>query len=140
MSTQGARARRGVQDYFYWPRKRLFYEARQQSHGDLQNILAHGWEAIRVQPMTQETQMQLEPGAILRSGRETITIVSAHITPAGRPEVSYLADGKLWAFPRRSVERALACMGFVAVGQEDPAVLAERVRLAQANYRARRAA
>ena len=89
---------------------------------------------------TPQTPLHLTPGAILRSGRETITIVSAHVTPAGRPEVSYLADDKLWAFPRRSVERVLSCMGFAPAGQEDPAVLAERVLLAEANYRARVAA
>lgn len=89
---------------------------------------------------TTQTPLTLTPGSILRSGRETITIVSAHVTPAGWPEVSYLADDKLWAFPRKSVERVLAAMGFALVGQEDPEVLAERVLLAQATYRARRAA
>lgn len=89
---------------------------------------------------TPQTPLTLTPGSILRSGRETITIVSAHVTTAGRPEVSYLADDKLWAFPRRSVERVLAAMGFSPSGQEDPAVLAERVLLAEATYRQRRAA
>ena len=35
---------------------------------------------------TPQTPLHLTTGAILRSGRETITIVSAHVTPAGRPE------------------------------------------------------
>lgn len=45
-----------------------------------------------------------------------------------------------WIWPRRSTERTLSGMGFVVTGQEDAAVLAERVRLALATYKARRAA
>ena len=83
--------------------------------------------------------MQLEPGAILASpqGRGTITIVSVDAC------VTALVDNQVWIWPRRSTERTLSGMGFVVTGQEDPAVpavLAERVKLAQATYRARRAA
>ena len=51
-----------------------------------------------------------------------------------------LVDNQVWVWPRRSTERTLHGMGFVVTGQEDPAVLAERVKLAQATYKARRAA
>lgn len=80
--------------------------------------------------------MQLEPGAILASpqGRGTITIVSVDAC------VTALVDDHVWIWPRRSTERTLHGMGFVVTGQEDPEVLAERVLLAQATYKARRAA
>lgn len=80
--------------------------------------------------------MQLEPGAILASpqGRERLTIVSVDAC------VTALVDDHVWIWPRRSTERTLHGMGFVVTGQEDPAVLAERVLLAQATYKARRAA
>ena len=80
--------------------------------------------------------MQLEPGAILASphGRGTITIVSVDAC------VTALVDNQVWIWPRRSTERTLMGMGFVVTGQEDAAVLAERVKLAQATYRNRRAA
>ena len=82
------------------------------------------------------TTMQLEPGAILASpqGLGTITIVSVDAC------VTALVDNQVWVWPRRSTERTLHGMGFVVTGQEDPAVLAERVKLAQATYKARRAA
>ena len=51
-----------------------------------------------------------------------------------------LVDDHVWVWPRRSTERTLNGMGFALVGQEDPEVLAERVLLAQATYKARRAA
>ena len=54
--------------------------------------------------------------------------------------VSLLVDGHLWVWPRRSAERVLATMGYRVAGAEDPAVLAERVELARAEARARRAA
>ena len=75
-----------------------------------------------------ETNMQLEPGAILASpqGRGTITIVSVDAC------VTALVDDHVWVWPRRSTERTLSGMGFALVGQEDPDVLAERVALAQA--------
>ncbi len=83
-----------------------------------------------------QTTPQLEPGAILASpqGRGTITIVSVDAC------VTALVDDHVWVWPRRSTERTLNGMGFALVGQEDPEVLAERVALAQATYRARRAA
>ena len=79
------------------------------------------------------SSMQLEPGAILASphGRGTITIVSVDAC------VTALVDDHVWIWPRRSTERTLMGMGFVVTGHEDPAVLAERVKLA---YRSRRAA
>mgnify|MGYP003558753311 CR=1 FL=1 len=77
--------------------------------------------------------MQLEPGAILASphGRGTITIVSVDAC------VTALVDDHVWIWPRRSTERVLASLGLAPAGHEDPAVLAERVKLA---YRSRRAA
>lgn len=83
-----------------------------------------------------QTTPQLEPGAILASpqGRGTITIVSVDAC------VTALVDDHVWVWPRRSTERTLNGMGFALVGQEDPEVLAERVLLAQATYKARRAA
>ncbi len=80
--------------------------------------------------------MQLEPGAILASpqGRGTITIVSVDAC------VTALVDDHVWVWPRRSTERVLASLGFAPAGHEDPAVLAERVKLALATYRSRRAA
>ena len=76
--------------------------------------------------------MTLTPGAILASpqGRGTITIVSVDAC------VTALVDNQVWIWPRRSTERTLMGMGFVVTGQED----AERVKLAQATCRARRAA
>lgn len=83
-----------------------------------------------------QTTPQLEPGAILASpqGRGTITIVSVDAC------VTALVDDHVWVWPRRSTERTLSGMGFVVTGQEDPEALAERVLLAQATYKARRAA
>ena len=80
--------------------------------------------------------MQLEPGAILASpqGRGTITIVSVDAC------VTALVDDHVWIWPRRSTERTLHGMGFVVTGHESAEVLAERVLLAQATYRQRRAA
>lgn len=77
----------------------------------------------------------LTPGAILASpqGRGTITIVSVDAC------VTAIVDERMWVWPRRSTERALSGMAFAVVGHEDSAVLAERVRLAQAIYQARRA-
>lgn len=85
---------------------------------------------------TTQTPPHLTPGAILASpqGRGTITIVSVDAC------VTALVDNQVWVWPRRSTERTLSGMGFVVTGQEDPEVLAERVALAQATYRARRAA
>lgn len=85
---------------------------------------------------TPQTPLHLTPGAILASpqGRGTITIVSVDAC------VTALVDDHVWVWPRRSTERTLSGMGFVHVGAEDPDVLAERVRLALASYRARRAA
>lgn len=78
----------------------------------------------------------LEPGSILASpqGRGTITIVSVDAC------VTALVDGHVWIWPRRSTERTLSGMGFVVVGHESAEVLAERVKLALATYKARRAA
>jgi len=86
--------------------------------------------------------MQLEPGAILASpqGRERLTIADVYVSLAGRATVRYLAGDVLWTWPLHPTARVLAEMGFVIVGEEDPDVLAERVALAQATYRARRAA
>lgn len=80
--------------------------------------------------------MQLEPRAILASpqGRGTITIVSVDAC------VTALVDDHVWVWPRRSTERTLSGMGFVVVGHESAEVLAERVKLALATYKARRAA
>ena len=85
---------------------------------------------------TTQTPPPLTTGAILASpqGRGTITIVSVDAC------VTALVDGHVWIWPRRSTERTLSGMGFVVTGQEDAAVLAERVRLALATYKARRAA
>lgn len=80
--------------------------------------------------------LELAPGAILASpqGRGTITIVSVDAC------VTALVEDAMWVWPRRTTERVLSGMGFVAAGHEDAEVLAERVRLAQASYQARRAA
>ena len=82
---------------------------------------------------TPQTPLHLTPGAILASpqGRGTITIVSVDAC------VTALVDDHVWIWQRRSTERTLSGMGFVVTGHEDPAVLAERVKLA---YRSRRAA
>ncbi len=82
---------------------------------------------------TAQTPPPLTPGAILASpqGRGTITIVSVDAC------VTALVDDHVWIWSRRSTERTLSGMGFVVTGHEDPAVLAERVKLA---YRSRRAA
>lgn len=79
------------------------------------------------------SSMQLEPGAILASpqGRGTITIVSVDAC------VTALVDDHVWIWPRRSTERTLSGMGFALVGEEDPDVLAERVRLADSRARRR---
>lgn len=86
---------------------------------------------------TPQTPLHLIPGAILASpqGRGTITIVSVDAC-----EIVYLDESKRWQWPRRHVERVLDAMGFALTAHEDPAVLAERVLLAEANYRARVAA
>ena len=85
---------------------------------------------------TPQTPLHLTPGAILASphGRGTITIVSVDAC------VTALVDDHVWIWPRRSTERVLASLGFAPAGHEDPAVLAERVKLALATYRSRRAA
>lgn len=85
---------------------------------------------------TPQTPLTLIPGAILASpqGRGTITIVSVDAC------VTALVDDHVWIWPRRSTERVLASLGFAPAGHEDPAVLAERVKMALATYRSRRAA
>lgn len=91
---------------------------------------------------TTQTPPPLTPGTILASpqGRERLTIADTYVSPTGRATVRYLAGDVLWTWPLHPTARVLAEMGFVIVGQEDPEVLAERVALAQATYRARRAA
>lgn len=76
--------------------------------------------------------LDLTPCAILRAGRDSITIVSVDAA------VTALVDGRLWVWPRRSTERVLATMGFRPAGHEDADVLAERVLVARAEARARR--
>ncbi len=77
----------------------------------------------------------MTPGAILASPTDSpVTVVSLDAC------VSLLVEGHLWVWPRRSAERVLATLAYRVVGHEDPDVLAERVALAQAEARARRAA
>ena len=86
-----------------------------------------------------ETNMQLEPGAILASpqGRERLTIADTYVSATGRATVRYLAGDVLWTWPLHPTVRVLAEMGFVVVGDEDPDVLAEHVRLADSRARRR---
>ena len=84
--------------------------------------------------------LNLVPGAILRSGRETITIVSVDACVEALVAEPWSRVDRKWIWPRRSTERVLASLGFAPAGHEDPAVLAERVKLALATYRSRRAA
>lgn len=90
---------------------------------------------------TQPTQATaspptLTPGAILASpqGRGTITIVSTE------PALMVLLNDRLYTWCRRTSLAALARMEFAVVGHEPADVLAKRVLLAEANYRARVAA
>lgn len=83
--------------------------------------------------------MQLEPGTILASpqGRERLTIADTYVSPTGRATVRYLAGEVLWTWPLHPTARVLSEMGFTVVDQEDPDVLAERVRLADSRARRR---
>lgn len=82
---------------------------------------------------TTQTPPHLTPGAILASpqGRGTITIVSTE------PALMVLLNDRLYTWCRRSSLAALERMGFVVVGHEDAAVLAERVALAERIYQLR---
>ena len=82
----------------------------------------------------------LSPGAILRSlTGELATVVS--VDACAELLIPQPSGGELlWTWPRRSTERALRTLGYQHVGVEDVDVLAERVRLARAEARNRRAA
>ena len=88
---------------------------------------------------TTQTPPPLTPGAILASpqGRERLTIADTYVSPTGRATVRYLAGDVLWTWPLHPTVRVLAEMGFVVVGDEDPDVLTERVRLADSRARRR---
>ena len=89
--------------------------------------------------MTTQTPPPLTPGTILASpqGRERLTIADTYVSPTGRATVRYVAGDVLWTWPLHPTARVLSEMGFTVVDQEDPDVLAERVRLADSRARRR---
>jgi hypothetical protein len=87
----------------------------------------------------RRASLDIHPGTIVRGPTgDEVVLVSESET-----HVCVLLDGHHWRLPRSTACRVLAGLlvaGYGVAGAEDPAVLAERVELARAEARARRAA